>query len=328
MRKTTLYLFIVILFLSMPAQAEQLRIGALIYDGEDAFMTSVFNLIRNGVGNEVEILYRDSQNMQSLQNEQIEQLLGASADALIINAVDRTAIIYLIKMIKPHDIPVIFINREPLHEDLLQYDKAYYVGNDPKQSGTMCGEILADYFLSHPEADINGDGVIQYVMLRGEPGHQDAELRSKHSILAMQQAGFQLEKLAEDTAMWQRAKAKDIMAGFLSSFGDRIECVIANNDEMALGAIEALKAIGVYSEDRFIPVVGVDATEPARAAVREGTLLGTVVNDSVSIADAALKLATLLARNEAVDELSFPYAINEARYVFTESQKVIAETMK
>jgi methyl-galactoside transport system substrate-binding protein len=101
----------------------------------------------------------------------------------------------------------------------------------------MNGELIADYFLRNPQADRNGDGVIQYVMLKGEPGHQDAELRTVYSTQALRDAGFALENLAEETAMWVRTIAQEKMAHIIASYGERIECVISNNDEMALGAI-------------------------------------------------------------------------------------------
>ncbi len=99
--------------------------------------------------------------------------------------------------------------------------------------------VIADYFTANPDADKNGDG-IQYVMLQGEPGHQDATLRSEHAPKAIEEAGFQVEQLVADTAMWDKVKATDLMAAFISSQGlDKIEAVLCNNDDMALGAIEA-----------------------------------------------------------------------------------------
>lgn len=307
--------------------ADTPRIGALIYNGTDTFMSNVFAHMLSGAEGVAEVTLCDSQNTQTLQNEQVEQFLKERVDALIINPVDRTAAIYLIRMIKPYDVPVVFVNREPLYEDMILYDKAYYVGNEAAQSGILCGELLIDYFTEHPEADKNGDGVIQYIMIKGEPGHQDAELRTQQSVKALKDAGFALEKLGEDTAMWERNQAKDKMAGFLSTFGDRIECVICNNDEMALGAIEALKAAGYYTDGRYMPVVGVDATSQAISAIRESTLLGTVLNDAESLSDAALRLAVLLVEGTEITAETFPYMVHPGGYVWTESRKVTRETL-
>ena len=115
----------------------------------------------------------------------------------------------------------------------------------------MSGEIILDYFKEHPEADKNGDGKIQYVMLQGEPGHQDATLRSQYCIEAITNDGtFGVEELAADTAMWDKVKATDLMKTFLASHGaDKIEAVFANNDDMALGAIDACLDAGLTAEE-------------------------------------------------------------------------------
>ncbi len=327
-RFAALLLLLPIALAPVPTRAEAPRIGMTIYNGTDAFMGGVFADILAAGGDAVSFMFLDSENSQIIQNGQVEELLQSNVDALIINPVDRMAVVYLIRMIAPTGVPVVFVNREPLYEDLMLYDKAYYVGNNPKGSGQMCGELIAEYFAAHPEADKNGDGAIQYVMLKGEPGHQDAELRTVYSVQALEDAGFKLERLAEDTAMWDRTAAQDKMAGYLSSFGDRIECVIANNDEMALGAIEALKAAGYFTGSRTIPVVGVDATRQALQALRDQTLLGTVLNDAQGLSDAALTLALLLAEGKEASGAAFPYAIDRGRYIWTESRKITLATLE
>lgn len=310
------------------AADQELRIGVCIYDGTDTFMSGLRDrLVEYAQGTAI-LSVHDSKNDQNLQNDQVEELLDAGVDALILNPVDRTAAGYLIEKARAKDTPVVFINREPLLEDMQLFDKAYYVGASAAQSGQLSGEIMAAYFLSHPQADKNGDGVVQYVLLKGEPGHQDAELRSQYALQPLQDAGFGLEKLQEDTGNWQRLQAQDKMSGFLAAYGDRIECVIANNDDMALGAIDALKAAGYFSDGRFMPVVGVDATAPAQEAVRQGSLLGTVLNDDVNQARAALGLAVLLSRGEAVTEESLGYALTDGRYVWIPYQPLTAQALE
>lgn len=319
-----------LLALCLPAAAlgQETAIGVCIYDGTDTFMASLRQHIEANAQGQAQLTVFDSKNDQNVQNDQVESLLMQGVDALIVNPVDRTAAGYLIEKAMQRNVPVVFINREPLTEDLLLYDKAYYVGADGAQSGELSGSILADYFLTHPEADKNGDGMIQYVLLKGEPGHQDAELRTQYALIPLQEAGFQVEKLQEDTGKWQRLLAQDKMAGFLAAHGERIECVIANNDDMALGAIDALKAAGYFTHSRFMPVVGVDATAPALEALRQGALLGTVFNDGDRQARAALQLALLLARGEAVTQESLGYPLTDGRYVWIPYQKITQNNLK
>lgn len=269
----------------------------------------------------------DSRNDQNLQNDQVEGMLEAGADVLIINPVDRLAAGYLIEKARKRQTPVLFVNKEPLLEDLLLYEHAFYVGADGAQSGRLSGEILAEYFLAHPEADKNGDGTVQYVLIKGEPGHQDAELRTQNALKPLQEAGFRVEKLQEDTGMWRRQLGQEKMAGFLLAWGDQIECVIANNDEMALGAINALKAAGYFSGGRFMPVVGVDAISQAIEALRQGSLLGTVFNDGEQQAMAAVDLAILLARGEEISADTYSYPITDERFVWIPYQRITREEL-
>ncbi|WMT42763.1 galactose ABC transporter substrate-binding protein [Paenibacillus sp. D2_2] len=298
------------------------KVGVAIYKFDDTFMTGVRNAIEKNAKGIASVDIVDSQNSQPTQNDKIDLFLTKKMKALIVNPVDRTAAGVIIDKAKAKDTPVVFLNREPLPEDMKKWDKVYYVGAKAEESGTMSGQIIADYWKAHPEADKNGDGVLQYVMLKGEPGHQDAELRTQYSIQALEDAGIKVEKLAEDTAMWDRVKGQEKMAAFLAAHGDKIEAVFANNDDMALGAIEALKAAGYFNGDKFIPVVGVDATAPAIQALEQGTLLGTVLNDAENQGKASIKIASLLAQGKEVNKDSVGYEITENQYVWVPYQKV------
>ncbi len=320
-----LALVLVLSMASAALAADLPSVGVTIYKFDDTFMTGVRNAITEAAKDVAAIEIADSQNNQATQNDQVDLFLSKGVNSLAINPVDRTAAGVIIDKAMGQEIPVVFFNREPLPEDMAKYDKVYYVGAKAEESGTMSGQIIVDYFTANKEADRNGDGVIQYVMLKGEPGHQDAELRTEFSIKAIEAAGFKVEKVAEDTGMWDRVKGQEKMAAFIAAHGDKIECVLANNDDMALGAIEALKAVGYFSEGKFMPVVGVDATAPALAALKDGTLLGTVLNDAVNQGRATLLLAALLGAEEEVTAESFPYEITDGKYVWVPYQKVTLE---
>lgn len=317
-----------LLLLGAPALAEELpAFGVCIYDGTDTFMASLRLHLETYAHGKARLTVYDSRNDQNLQNDQVEGMLEAGADVLIINPVDRLAAGYLIEKARKRQTPVLFVNKEPLLEDLLLYEHAFYVGADGAQSGRLSGEILAEYFLAHPEADKNGDGTVQYVLIKGEPGHQDAELRTQNALKPLQEAGFRVEKLQEDTGMWRRQLGQEKMAGFLLAWGDQIECVIANNDEMALGAINALKAAGYFSGGRFMPVVGVDAISQAIEALRQGSLLGTVFNDGEQQAMAAVDLAILLAKGEKITADTYAYPISGERFVWIPYQRITREEL-
>jgi methyl-galactoside transport system substrate-binding protein len=310
-----------------PAKGKS-TIGVAIYKFDDTFMTGVRNAITAAAEGKATVEMVDSQNSQPTQNDKVDLFISKKVNALAINAVDRTAAGIIVDKAKAANIPVVFFNREPLADDMKKWDKVYYVGAKAEESGTISGQLLVDYWKAHPEADKNKDGTLQYVMLKGEPGHQDAELRTKFSIKAIEDAGIKVQKLAEDTAMWERVKGQEKMQAFLAANGDKIEAVLGNNDDMALGAIEALKAAG-YNKDasKYIPVVGVDATAPALEALKDGTLLGTVLNDAKNQGAATLKLADVLAQGQTPNKENSGYDITDGKYVWISYKKITKDNM-
>ena len=297
--------------------AEGPTIGVCVYKFDDTFMTGVRNAITETAEGVADAPIADSQNAQATQNDQVQLYIDQGVDALAINPVDRTACPEISKKVEGKDIPIVYFNREPIAEEMVDFTDWYYVGCRAEESGTMSGQILVEYFKANPTED----GVIHYVMLQGEPGHQDAELRTEFSLKALTDAGFELVEVQKDTGHWNRVEGQDKMTAWLAT-GDRIDCVLGNNDDMALGAIEALKAEGYFTEGKYMPVVGVDATAPALEALKEGTLLGTVLNDAVNQGKATLLLAVAAANG---DFSEFPYEIVDEHYVWVPYQMVTEE---
>lgn len=286
-----------------PAQEpETLRVGVAVYLQSDTFISSLVQDLERQVparetadGIKINLNIVDGRGSQITQNEQIDRLIALDYDVLCVNLVDRTSAAPLIDKAEEAGIPVIFFNREPVSEDLSRWDQVYYVGAKGEESGVLQGQILLDAWLNRdPPVDKNGDGVLQYVMLEGEPGHQDAMLRTKYAIQTLTGAGVTVDKLAGDTANWDRNQAAARVTDWVGEFGNTIEAVISNNDDMALGAIDAYRALEVAPEEMPV-IVGVDATEPALQAMEEGLLWGTVRNDAQGIAQNMLDLALLLA---------------------------------
>ncbi|WP_097028347.1 galactose ABC transporter substrate-binding protein [Clostridium peptidivorans] len=302
-------------------------IGCAIYKFDDTFMTGVRNSISEAAGDKAAVDIVDSQNSQPTQNDKVDLFITKKVNSLAINPVDRTAAGVLIDKAQKANTPIVFFNREPLPEDMKKWDKVYYVGAKAEESGTISGQLAVDYWKGHPEADKNKDGVMQYVMLKGEPGHQDAELRTKYSVQAVTDAGIKVDKLAEDTAMWDRVKGQEKMAAFLAANGDKIEMVFANNDDMALGAIEALKAGGYFKDNKYMPVIGVDATAPALKALEEGTMLGTVLNDAKNQGKATFNIAEVLAKGETPSKETIGFDITDGKYVWVPYKKITKENM-
>ncbi|MGM0378920.1 MAG: galactose/glucose ABC transporter substrate-binding protein MglB [Bacillota bacterium] len=267
------------------------KIGVTIYKFDDNFMSFVRRSIETRAEGKAELILNDSQNSQAKQNEQVDMMLSKGVGALAINLVDPQAASSIVDKAKNEDIPVVFFNKEPKLETLKSYEDSVYVGTKSEESGIMQGKIVADAWKDNPEWDKNGDGVMQYVLLKGEPGHPDAEARTKYVIESAKEKGVEVEELELQTGMWDSVKAKELLDSWLSKHGESIEFVIANNDAMALGAISALEQNGYFKDDKFMPVVGVDAIPDALSELEEGTLVGTVLNDAKGQGAATLDAA-------------------------------------
>lgn len=225
-------------------------------------------------------------------------LLSKGVKALAINLVDPAAAPTIIGKAKPDNIPVVFFNKDPGAKAIGSYEQAYYVGTDPKESGVIQGNLIAKQWKATPEFDLNKDGKIQFVLLKGEPGHPDAEARTKYVIDELNKQGIQTEQLFIDTGMWDAAMAKDKVDAWLSSSkANNIEVIISNNDGMALGALEATKAHG-----KKLPIFGVDALPEALQLIKKGELAGTVLNDGVNQGKAVVQLANNLAQGKPATE--------------------------
>lgn len=268
-------------------------IGVTIYRYDDNFMSFVRRNIESLISGKAQLIMNDSQNNQAQQNDQVDVMINRESKALAINLVDPQAAQTIIDKAKAKDIPVIFFNKEPSPQAINSYDKAWYVGTKSEESGDMQGEVVINTWRANPGWDKNGDGVIQYALLKGEPGHPDAEARTSHVTKYITDNGIRVQRLEELNANWDTARAKDIVDAWIQKHGDRIEFIFSNNDAMALGALQSVQALGYNQGDanKFIPIVGVDAIPDMLNEIKKGTIVGSVLNDALNQAKAVVDLS-------------------------------------
>ena len=278
-----------------PKEAAKAKIGVTIYKFDDNFMSFVRRAIEKSAEGKADLVLNDSQNNQSTQNEQVDMMISKGVKALAINLVDPQAAPTVISKAKAANLPVVFFNKEPNADVLKGYEKAWYVGTASEEAGILQGKMIVDAWKANAAMDKNKDGKIQFVLLKGEPGHPDAEARTKYAVEEVKKAGIEVEQLELQTGMWDTVKAKELMDAWLSKHSDKIEFVIANNDAMALGAVQSLKANGYFTGSKMMPVVGVDAIPDALEQIKAGTMLGTVLNDAKSQGGATAELAVNVA---------------------------------
>jgi len=222
------------------------------------------------------------------QLSQIQNFIAAKVDAVIVNAVDTSATAPMTKLANDAGIPIVYVNRQPSDVDKLGAKGAFVASNE-KDSGTLEANAICKL--------IGGKGDI--LVMEGDLANQAAVQRTKdiHEVIATD-ACKGMKIIDEQTAGWDPVKAQDLMTNWIAA-GKKPRAVIANNDNMALGAIKAMKAAGMSTKD--IPVGGIDATQEALASMKAGDLNVTVFQDAAGQGKGAVDTAIKLVKGEKVD---------------------------
>ena len=309
--------------------AEKVQVGVTYYDQSDTFLGELLADFKEQLkkcerdGLETSVIIQDAGGLQKTQNDQVKELIDAGCNVLCVNLVDRADPSEIIDLAREYDVPIIFFNREPVAEDMMQWDKLYYVGAYARQSGQMQGELAADLIKSDGRIDRNKDGKIQYVVLEGEPGHQDAIIRTETAVESLRENGIVLEKKGYQIANWNRAQAQNRMEQMISQYRNDIELVLANNDDMALGALDAYKKLN-YTETNLPVFFGIDGTDVGLEAVASRRLSGTVYNDKEGQAKAMAELAEALVTGGEPEEIG----LTNERYCYLPYFKVTIENVE
>lgn len=276
----------------------------------------------SGIAINIETL--DASGSQTTQNEQVQMLIEKGCDVICVNLVDRTEPTTITDMAEKNGVPIIFFNRELVSEDLERWDQLYYVGADAFESGVLQGELAASAFKNNPAMDKNGDGICQYIVLEGEAGHQDSIVRTEYSINTLMEQGVEVEKLGYAIANWNRAQAQTKTATMFAQYGNRIELILANNDDMALGAIDELKAAELPRE-MWPVVIGIDGTDVGLEAVKKGEMTATVYNDKEGQAKGMLELAYSIVTGNPLSE---EFELQDGKYIRLPYQIVTKDNLE
>ena len=293
-----------------PDVPDKSYIGVAYYNQSDTFLNELLDSFKEQLKEmqnedmDTVVMVRDAAGVQRTQDDQVKELINAGCNVLCVNLVDRADPSEIIDMAREHEVPIIFFNREPVAEDLMQWDQIYYVGADAEESGVMQGELAADMIKNNSQTDRNRDGKIQYVVLEGEPGHQDAIIRTETAVKTLTDSGIELEKLSYQIANWNRAQAENRMEQLIGQYPNQIELVLSNNDDMALGAMDAYKKLN-YTETALPVFFGIDGTDAGLEAVVDSELAGTVYNDKEGQAKAMAELCWALITGDGMEELEF-----------------------
>ncbi|WP_063549094.1 sugar ABC transporter substrate-binding protein [Burkholderia territorii] len=274
--------------LAMPlAHAE--KIGVTMASFDDTFLT----ILRNSIGDAAKkdgatVQIEDGGNDVGKQLSQVQNMIAQKVDAIIVNAVDTDATPKITKMVTAAKIPLVYVNRKPVDFDKLPAGVAV-VASDEKQSGTLQARQVCKL--------LGGKGDI--LVLMGELSNESARARTKdiEDVIATKDcSGMKIVDKRE--GKWSRTQGQDITMNWLSS-GTKFDAIVSNNDEMAIGAINALKAARKLTPKTV--VAGIDATPDGLAAMKSGELKVSVYQNAAGQGAQAVATALKLAKKQPVE---------------------------
>lgn len=275
---------------SSATQGKKLKIGFSIALRDQWLTTLETAAKKKAEESGVDFTVYDAESDVQKQLSHITTMATENFDVMVVNLVNSDNAPEIISA--AGNIPIVFVNRFPNEENLVE-NKVVYVGSDENTAGKIQGEFLAKYFKDQGKTEIN------YALLMGTLGLQNTNARTASAKKALADSGLKANEVFEDTANFERATAQEKIQQFIGS-GKSFDAVICNNDEMALGTVEALKAANIK-----VPVIGIDATENALEAVKSGEMAATVFQNAVGQGQGMIDAAVKLAKGEPCEKLNW-----------------------
>ncbi len=276
-----------------PKEIPSAKIGVLISNSTDnPFFASAYEAFKNfpKAHPNVKVLTNDAKDNHEQQMLALDNMLSQRVQAIVINMVEAKKSDEVFTKVKNLNIPVVFFNRSPGQFKLFTYKKSFFVDGDAVQGGVIQGQKVLEGWKAHPEWDKNHDGQIQFAMLKGIEGNPSAEARTRWAISTIRsypKLSVPAEQVFLGVANFKMLQAKALTNQWLNSpKGNKIEVILANNDSMALGALQATE-----ERNLKIPIFGIDAIPVARNLVKQGRLANTVINDASTQADVSIRVA-------------------------------------
>lgn len=332
LKKVLLFVIVMMLIIYNPKSSimastnivvkKPVKIGVFLHSYDEYLSLIKQNLekIQQENKDEVEFTFFNAKENQSIQNESINDALEKDFDAFIINlhTINLNEVGDILSKVIKSNKPLILLG-EPDEKliDFIKYN-GIFIASSGKDSGILEGKIIADEWKNNKEnIDRNYDNTLQYIVLKGRIGDPIVDERTKYAISTLKKAGIKTEELASVDGEWNKDLAEKAIESLFLIYGNRIEAIISNNDEMAIGAIEALQKYGYNNgnESMNIMVVGIDGIDKAKDLIEKGFMTGTVIQDPYAQAEALYKVSMNL--------ISGKYPLENTDYKFDDTGSVI-----
>ncbi len=293
------------------AQTRKQQVGVFVFRFDDLYISLVSKHLEKSLHDKLKVSFFDAKQNQIMQLGQIAEFVKNGGDAIIVNLVDVKFGQDVLNIASRENIPVIFFNKQPDLSTFSEYSQAAYVGSKANQSGVLQGEIIANLWKENAIFDINKDGICNFLLLQGNVDNPEALVRSRNSVLRARALGVKMQQLGDTLICdWDVNCAYNTIKAAFKKYENQVDFIISNNDGMALGAIKFLQEQGFNLEggDKVIPVVGIDGTDEAKAAIRKNIMHGTVIQDADSMANVIAKMAlNSLNKKPFLEELPFAW---------------------
>ena len=279
----------------------------LVLNQMDSFRETLVAAARNTA--EAEGVQLDFKDAEGSIEKQVNYLKSAEAEGynvILCSPVSAETVVEL--KASAGDIPIVFINSCP-DEKQLKEGKYVYAGSDEYVAGQFQAEYVLDKLADRQEINV--------VLLKGEKAHSATNGRTKGVKQTLESSGKTINYVFEDYADWNQELSKHLFETFLRT-GSPVDCVLCENDSMALGVIEACKEANI--DLSTLPVLGVDATADGCAAIKNGEMAFTVCQSGAGQGEAAVKAAIQFAKGESVDSLEG--VSEDGKYVWVPFEKV------
>lgn len=302
MKRLIIVFSIIIIFFSfinfksnaITKQSNKVNAAVLFYSEDTDYIKNLKNdleSIASDNTNNINFTFFDGKNDESMQMKQMQEVINSNFDLIALSLVDLSKCYEFINLAKSKNVPIVFFNREPDLNCIKSYGKSLFIGTNACEAGRKQAEMIKKMKDDGKIKDINLNGKVDYILMRGSLDSIEADERTRCVKEYMKSFGIDSNLLREDVCDWTKECAKTLTESMLYRYANSVEFIISNNDDMAIGMIEALQSVGINTGDskNYIPAIGVDGTNTALNMIKNGEMAGTVIQDHKSMADAIYK---------------------------------------
>ncbi|MFL0166444.1 MULTISPECIES: galactose ABC transporter substrate-binding protein [Clostridium] len=276
------------------------KIAVFLLDTDELFLSHFsesLQRIEKENENKVQFTVFDSERNQGTENDNITKALDQDFNLFVIEPVTfkLEELKNTFDMIRQKNIPFILLTSpsRQVSNFAKEYPRTIIIGGDDEQSGIMQGKLLINEWNTNKTyLDHNKDNIVQYVILKGSVSDPAADARSKYPIQTLNEAGIKTQAISSNSCNWDKECARDTIESIILTQNGKTEMIIANSDDMAVGAVEALQKYGYNkgNKSKYIPVVGVGGLPEATELIKQGSMTGTVIQDPLDYANAVYSI--------------------------------------